>query len=290
MASEVMEINFKMLRIIVVFVLGMSLGGCFIAPGMQMQAPPGNASNHVKINFVPITVQLVQSMGHYSRRTRAHNEDYHYRVGAHDILNIYIWGHPEFDAPIGQAPSQQGANASLVPTMAPAGYLVNPDGEIYFPLVGYMHVGGKTTDQVRTQLVSALRKYIRNPQIDVRVSGFRSKKIYVMGEVNKPGLQPLTDSPMSITEALNLADGLVQDSADPSHIFVIRGDYLRPDVYWLDASSPASLILGENFYLQPQDVIFVSTAGVSRWNRAISQILPTIQTYWFTRDIIRYGR
>lgn len=287
MAGEVMEGTSKLLKTAMVFLLSMSLGGCFIAPGMQMQAPGGNASNHVKINYVPITVHLVQNLGHYSRRPYAHNDNYHYRVGGHDVLNIYVWGHPEFDAPLGQAPSQQGANASLAPTMSPAGYLVSPDGEIYFPLVGYMQVGGKTVEQIRTQLTSTLRKYVRNPQIDVRVSGFRSKKVYVMGEVNKPGLQPITDQPMSITEAINLADGLVQDSADPSHIFVIRGDYMRPDVYWLDASSPASLLLGESFYLQPQDVIFVSTAGVSRWNRAISQILPTIQTFWFTKSIIQ---
>lgn len=289
MASEVMELTIKMLRTLILFLFGMSLAGCFIAPGMQMQSPSGSAYNPVKLNFVPITVGLVRTMGQHHAGTLAHNEDdtYHYRIGAHDILNIYVWGHPEFDAPLGQAPSQQGANASLSPTMAPVGYLVSPDGEIFFPLVGYMHVGGKTTQQIRTQLTVALRKYIRKPQIDVRVSGYRSKKVYVMGEVNKPGLQPLTDTPMSITEAINLADGLVQDSADPSHIFIIRGDYARPDVYWLDASSPVALLLGENFYLQPQDVIFVSTAGVSRWNRAITQILPTIQTVWFTRSLIQ---
>src|SRR5581483_11949609 len=118
------------------------------------------------------------------------------------------------------------------------------------------------------------------PQLDVRVTSFRSQKVYVMGEVRKPGLQPITDAPLSITDAINLAGGFDQNSADTSNIFIIRGDYARPDVYWLNAKSPYALLLAEHFYLLPHDVVFVSATGWSRWNRAISLVLPSIQTVW----------
>lgn len=288
-----MELIINLVRSIILLALGMSLSSCFIAPGMRMSVPAESrgrqAPNDIKPIFIPITVSLVRKMGHYPS-LNYHNNSYHYRVGAYDILNIHVWDHPEFASPLGQPPSEQSVNAPLNPVISPVGFLVGADGDIYFPLVGYVRVEGKTTEQIRTTLSRSLRKYVRNPQMDVRVSGFRSRKIYVMGEVYKPGLQPITDTPMSITDAINLAGGMMPDSADPSHIFVIRGDYARPDVYWLNAQSPTALLLGENFHLQAHDVVFVSTAGISRWNRAINQILPSVQTVWFTANLIRYSR
>lgn len=272
-----------MLRIIILIFLMVQLSGCFIAPGMRMRSTPAQVNNNIKPTFIPITVDLVQQMDQTRRYDR--NDTYYYRVGPYDVLNIYVWGHPELSAPVGQMPAERSSNSN--PTLEPVGYLVSPDGTIYFPLVGTVHVAGKTIEENRNHLASLLRKYIRRPQVDVRVTVFRSRRIYVMGEVKKPGMQPINDKPSSITEAINLADGLIDKSADPSHIFVIRGDYARPRVYWLNAESPDALLLGENFRLQPNDVVFVSTAGVSLWNRAIEQILPTIQTAWFTYSLIR---
>ncbi|SRR5579883_30185 len=277
-----------MLRAFILVFLVINLSGCFIAPGMKMQPPPPDvrcsaARCKPDLHFIPIDVCLVRQLNQMSSTTL--DEAYYYHVGAHDILNVYVFGHPELMGPIGIPPAEQSTGL-LNPTLAPVGYLVNTDGDIYYPMVGRVHVLGKTVEQIRVQLTSSLKKYIRNPQIDVRVSGFRSKKVYVMGEVQKPGLLPLTDSPMSITDAINLAGGFDLKAADPSHIFVIRGDYAHPEIYWLNAGSPEALLLGENFRLKGQDVIFVSTAEVARWNRAIDQILPTIQAVWFTNALI----
>ena len=274
-----------MRRVIILFILVVQLTGCFIAPGMRMKSPGTStlsaaAFNQIKPNFIPISVALVRQLNQFA--IYHHQDDYYYHVGAHDVLNIYVWGHRELDGPMGVAATESGANAALSPSMAAAGYLVDPDGDIFFPMIGIVRVEGKTVGEIRTELMTRLARYIRHPQIDVRVIGFRSKKIYVMGEVVRPGLQPLTDAPMSITDAINLAGGLEPRSADPSHIFIIRGDYSRPDVYWLNAQSPDTLLLGENFRLMSHDVVFVSTAGVARWNRAIEQILPTVQTAWMT--------
>jgi len=273
-----------MLRVIILLLLIVGLNGCFIAPGMKMRSGPmpSAPSHDIKPKFIPITVSLVRQLNQSSISSQ--DDAYYYHVGAHDVLSIFVWGHPELNGPTGMTASEQGANAG--PSLAPVGYLVSSDGTIFFPMVGTIHVAGKTTEQNRMQLTSSLKKYIRSPQLEVRVTGFRSKKIYVMGEVYRPGLQPVTDSPMSITDAINLAGGLDQKSADPSHIFIIRGDYAQPDVYWLDAQSPDVLLLGENFRLKSNDVIFVSTAEVARWNRAIDQILPTVQAVWFTNSLI----
>ena len=166
------------------------------------------------------------------------------------------------------------------------GYLVGPDGTLFFPMVGNVPVSGLTAEQIRSRLAQKLTRYVRNPQVQVRVTSFRSQKIYVMGEVIKPGVQAITDVPLSITDAISLAGGVDQQTSDPSHIYVIRGSVYHPIVYWLDAKSPDALILGSNFHLRSHDIVYVSTADVVRWNRVISQILPTIETIWYTNSLI----
>jgi polysaccharide export outer membrane protein len=106
-------------------------------------------------------------------------------------------------------------------------------------------------------------------------------KIFVMGEVVKPTALPLIDGQLTLADAL-ASSGLNQNSADPERIFVLRrGDTLdKPLAYHLDASQPGALILATAFQLQPLDVVFVSTADVSRWNRVMTQLMPTVQTLW----------
>ncbi|MCD6048131.1 MAG: polysaccharide export outer membrane protein [Gammaproteobacteria bacterium] len=263
----------------------LALSGCGIAPGMKMEAPSEKLTyqaNQLKIspNFVLISNDLVSSM-------TKDRPLYQYKVGPEDVLNIVVWGHPELAYPVTQAVTQQGLNTDLNPTITPSGFLVGAEGSIYFPLIGSVDVSGKTISEIRVEMAQKLSKYVRNPQIDVRVSSYRSNKVYVMGEVNKPGLQPITDIPLTIADAINLTGGLSQDSADPSHIYVIRGDIMHPTVYWLNAKSPEAMLLAEHFYLQNRDIVFVSTADVARWNRAISQIMPTIQTIWYTQSTIK---
>jgi polysaccharide export outer membrane protein len=92
---------------------------------------------------------------------------------------------------------------------------------------------------------------------------------------------------MSLAEALlDQTGGFLPAQANVAQIFVIRGEYDAPMVFRLDASSPDALLLATQFPLEPRDVVFVSTYGLTRWNRVIAQILPTIQTLWQTYDIL----
>ena len=67
---------------------------------------------------------------------------------------------------------------------------------------------------------------------------------------------------------------------------MIRGDFQAPSIYKLDASSPDALLLATSFQMKPRDVVFVSTYELSRFNRVVTQILPTVQAIWQTYDII----
>lgn len=104
------------------------------------------------------------------------------------------------------------------------------------------------------------------------------KEIYVMGEVLRPLAIPFKTSAMSLTQALGLAGGLNPVTSNGSTVLVIRGvkDLERKPatVYELDAKSPAAFALADGFKVRPGDVVFVGAAGVTRWNRLVSQLLP----------------
>lgn len=101
-------------------------------------------------------------------------------------------------------------------------------------------------------------------------------KVFVLGEVVKPHSAILPWEGYSLADALGDADGLNPVTSKASQVYVIRAaDEDRPQIWHLDASSPTALVLADSFALQPRDVVYVDAAGVTRWSRVISQILPT---------------
>ncbi|MCX7123464.1 MAG: hypothetical protein NTV32_07390, partial [Gammaproteobacteria bacterium] len=99
---------------------------------------------------------------------------------------------------------------------------------------------------------------------------------------------PITGTPMTLATAMSQAGGMNLSTANTRLIYVIRESSLtHPSVYWLSMESPASMLYAENFPLINNDIVYVSTAGIANFNRVLNQILPGIQTIWFTDSVIR---
>lgn len=105
------------------------------------------------------------------------------------------------------------------------------------------------------------------------------KKVYVLGEVTAARALNFKGSNMNLTDALGTVGGLRQETSSGKEVYVIRGVENLADepakVFQLDLKSPSAFSLAQHFKLQPQDVVYVGPADVTRWNRFISQVFPT---------------
>lgn len=118
----------------------------------------------------------------------------------------------------------------------------------------------------------------------VRVNHRDRAKIFMLGEVFKPQPIVMNDGELSLAQALGEAGG-PNITSHPGQVYVIRANKnQQAEIYHLDANSPTALILASGFELQPQDIVYIDPARVVRWNRVISNILPSYSAVIRTID------
>ncbi len=124
--------------------------------------------------------------------------DPEYVIGAEDVLNISVWKEPEV--------------TRTVP--------VRPDGKISLPLINDIQAAGLTPAQLTGLITEKLNKYFTDPQVTVIVTAINSRRIYILGEVNRSGTYQLLPN-MTVLQALSGAGGFSQ-FANLKGIYVLR--------------------------------------------------------------------
>jgi polysaccharide export outer membrane protein len=236
------------------------LSGCSLAPGMYFDQHTTEASSQsserdVKPIFKNITPQLIQEENKtqtgvaQSSVSEIVGQPEPYKIGVGDYLSITVWDHPEFIAPLNGTGTMSAGGTSGTPnntiSSAPPGYTVNIEGKIQFPYASDVKVAGLTEAQARTAVVERLAKFIRNPEVTLRVISYRSKRVYLDGEVKVPGVIAIDDIPLTLPEALSRAGG-ISALGDQSRISIIRSG----KTYWVDLPNlgrngidPSSILL-----------------------------------------------
>lgn len=172
-----------------------------------------------------------------------------YLIGPGDLLSILVWDHPELN--IAAAGAQ--ALSSSAGAQTPSAFVVDQQGIIQFPFVGAVKVAGLTELQARNLLAGHLVKSIKRPDITLRVLAYRSKKVYVDGEVKAPGNQAIDDVPMTLLEGITRAGGFLPTS-DQSQITVERSGTSIPVNFPLLVKLGADM---SHLMLHPGDVVHV---------------------------------
>ena len=113
----------------------------------------------------------------------------------------------------------------------------------------------------------------------IHVNRLDKHRVYVLGEVRNAGAIEINRYGLNLAEALGEAGGLKEDSANANGIFVLRrkideSGEIGTIVYQLHAKDAKALVLASEFDLKSDDVLYVTTASIARWNRIITKLLP----------------
>lgn len=317
-----------------------------------------------RVNVYPITPSLIDSiqqpkpLAQNNAALNRQKANYRYRIGAGDVLNITVWSHPNLTTPtMSSSINPQSKQVSN-------GIWVDESGYIFYPMVGKVAVRGKTLPEVQQMVTSRLSRYLKNPQVSVNITEFRSQNVTVSGAVTEAGQLPITNIPITLLDAIGLAGGVAENAdtrnikwthngvdrtvslqdvlqygdlsqnyllshgdivyvpvntnsqvyvmgevgrqtslpignhglsltkalgntggmtqalADATGVFVIRNvpeDRIKPiHIYQLNLKDATAYALGNQFPLQAEDIVYVTAAPVTRWNRVVSQLTNSI--------------
>ncbi|MEJ5990743.1 polysaccharide biosynthesis/export family protein [Ramlibacter sp. PS3R-8] len=216
------------------------LHGCAVvtAPGFDYADPklrtsvtlgqyvPGDVDAPPQGVVIPITPALVQTEVRARPREiapevrRLFGTPKPYTIGPGDVIVIVIYDHPELLPNAGAVISQQADPTGI---SAAPGFIVGADGQISFPFIGRVRVAGLTEIEASELIQRQIAKYIKDPQVAVRINSFRSRRAYVDGEVRTPGTVIFTDVPMTLPEAINRAGGITVNG-DRSSVLLTRNN------------------------------------------------------------------
>jgi polysaccharide export outer membrane protein len=133
---------------------------------------------------------------------------------------------------------------------------VRPDGKVTLPLLNDLQAAGRTPDQLRDAIVEVARKYIEDPNPTVIVKEIKSRKVFITGQVEKPGTYPLNGT-TTILQLLATAGGL-RDYVDGKNISVRRTENGTPLVFEFNYQELLNKKnLRQNIELRPGDVVIV---------------------------------
>ncbi|WOE30879.1 MULTISPECIES: polysaccharide biosynthesis/export family protein [unclassified Acinetobacter] len=355
-----------------IFAFTLALSGCSVISGFQTYNLPREGLYQTELGTPVNVVRLTQESLFASQAAEENLNDYAplfiqknktYKLSAGDILSIYLWAYPEITPPTSAISNETSVQSN--------GYQIDQQGYIQFPMIGRYHAAGKSLTQINQELRQQLSRYLKTPDVVVRVLSYQGKHFSVQGNVLKAGQYALTDQPISLYSALGLAGGvnaqlgnnaaivlvrngrnyqlntlalekagyslhqlLIQPndtiyvnarenqkiyimgeagknqalvlrdqgmtlsdvlgeslginplSASNSRIFVVRSNQQSPitEIYHLDLSNIGDFGLANQFKVRSNDIVYVDSTGLTRWQRVVNQVIP------FSNALYNFGR
>lgn len=123
------------------------------------------------------------------------------RLGVGDVLNLLVWQNKDFSG----------------------SYKIDSNGNIFIPHVGELKAAGLSADKLRAEIITALEEYIIDPQVQLTVASYNSRRVYVLGEVKNPGIYQMGDTHTTIIAALTAAGGFTENASINNVVHLKKG-------------------------------------------------------------------
>ena len=208
---------------------------------------------------------------------------YDAKIMPKDLLTITVnTTDPEAAAPFNLT-VQSSINAARTTTLTQQPtlqqYLVNNEGNIDFPVLGTLHIGGLTKSEAEDLIREKLKPYLREtPIVTVRMTNY---KISVLGEVAKPGTFTVSNEKVNVLEALAMA-GDMTIWGMRNNVKLVREDATgKREIIMLDLND-ADIVTSPYYYLQQNDIIYVTPNETKAKNSDIGQST----SLWFSATSI----
>ena len=238
------------------------LSGCFAAPQMRMDVSTDSTSYNgitFKLHSIdkgdmgePVPVVANPNEGKLEDLMVDSLPDLEYRIGPLDMVQVVVWEHPELTSPMGQ--------------YQPAGQKVTTDGKLFYPYAGVIQAAGLTAQELRNEITKRLSdKILNDPQVDVRVTGYHSRKALVTGAVNRPGYVKFDENPMTIPDVIAEVGGF-NEKADPAFVQLRRGEKVYNINYVRAFKDNVSI---ERILVKPGDQVFVPLRAETERDRKV---------------------
>jgi polysaccharide export outer membrane protein len=156
---------------------------------------------------------------------------------------------------------------------------VNTSGDISLPLVGVVHAGGLSVQEVEASIARKLTdSYLQNPQVSVFVKEFSSQRVTLEGSIAKPGIYPLTGE-TTLLQTVAMAGGL-GEMADPTGILVFRMIDGRKKVARFDLKQIRQGN-AEDPVIRSDDIVVVSESGTKSMFSQLLKTMPVLGLFTF---------
>ncbi|PTS91372.1 sugar transporter, partial [Pedobacter sp. HMWF019] len=182
------------------------------------------------------------------------------KIQKDDILAITVTSlNPEASAIFNMGNTSSlpsNASVSTNPTNTANGFVVDQNGAIQLPLIGSIQVLGLTTTAARELVQSKLLTYLKEPVVSLRIINF---KVSVLGDVAKPGVFPVQNERISLTEALSMA-GDLNVTAVRNNVLLVRENQGKRQFVRFDMQKK-DIFSSPYYYLQNNDVLYVQPSN-----------------------------
>ncbi|MEK6567309.1 MAG: polysaccharide biosynthesis/export family protein [Candidatus Omnitrophota bacterium] len=177
-----------------------------------------------------------------------------YTLGNEDVLQVTVRNQPDFSG----------------------NFIIGPDSMIQYNFVGDIHAAGLTKYQLKEILKMELERFVKSPEVSITIASYRSKNVFILGEVARPGKYPMQGDSIPLRDAIAIA-GLPTREAALRRVYVIKfnaekATYKKVDLFALLYKGR----LKHNLNLIAGDIVVVPSTVPSEINRALNTLLSPL--------------